>query len=456
MKNKGGETILVVDDEANIRSTLGSILLDEGYKLLTASDGESAVESIKNNVPDVVLLDVWLPGMDGIDTLRAIKKVDENIPVIMMSGHGTVQTAVQAVRVGAFDFLEKPLSIEKVLVAIGNVLKLTALSDENKVLKNRVGKKYKLVGESRAVEELRKRISLAAPTSSSVLIFGENGTGKELVAREIHACSGRAGKPFIELNCAAIPEELIESELFGHEKGSFTGAHTKKRGKFDLADGGTLFLDEIGDMSLKTQAKILRIIQEQTFERVGGTKPITVDVRIIAATNKNILEEIKNSNFREDLYYRLNVIPFNVPPLRERKEDIPLLVDYFNREYSEANGKKPKYFTDPAIKKLSLYSWPGNIRELRNVVEHMIIMTTSEKISARDIAESAWPSEAAFWSDDTISSIADLKGARDRFEKEFIIRKLREFNGNISKTAENICVERSHLYKKLKQYDITN
>jgi two-component system, NtrC family, nitrogen regulation response regulator NtrX len=457
MSDKSGKTVLIVDDEANIRSMLGSMLLDEGYKVLTAADGESAIQMIESEEPTVVLLDIWLPQMDGMGVLKEIKKNNSNIPVVMMSGHGTVQTAVSAVRLGAFDFLEKPLSIEKVLVTLSNVLKLSSLSNENAVLKKKYVKKYEMVGKSKQIVELKKRISLAAPTTSSVLIYGENGVGKELVAQEIHSLSGRRNNAFVELNCAAIPEELIESELFGHEKGSFTGAATKKRGKFDLASGGTLFLDEIGDMSLKTQAKILRILQEQVFERVGGTKPISVDVRVIAATNKNLLQEIKNGNFREDLYYRLNVIPFEVPPLRYRVEDIPILVEHFNNEFSAQNGKKPKYFTDTAMKKLCEYSWPGNIRELKNVIEHIIIMTLSDKVTGRDMPSSLWSGSKDLDSggiDDYFS--LDFRNARDRFEREYIIKKLKEFNGNISKTAENINVERSHLHKKMRQYEITN
>lgn len=455
MCSRKNSTILIVDDEANIRTALSSILLDEGYKVLTAGDGETALNIIQSETLDVVLLDVWLPKMDGIATLKEIKQINANLPVVVMSGHATIQTAVQAVRLGAFDFLEKPLSIDKLLVILNNVFKLNDLSSENEALKKRVVKKYQLIGNGQLIEDLKKRISLAAPATSSVLILGENGTGKELVAREIHNQSNRANRAFVELNCAAIPEELIESELFGHEKGSFTGAHAKKRGKFDLADGGTLFLDEIGDMSLKTQAKILRILQEQTFERVGGTKPITVDVRIIAATNKNLQEEIKQGKFREDLFYRLNVIPFNLPALRDRKEDVPLLIEFFNQEYSLSNGKKPKEFTDAALKALMDYDWPGNIRELRNVVEHIIIMGAGDKVTKMDIPSYVQPCETIM-AQYKLPFGVPLKDARDQFEKEYIVRKLKEFDGNISKTAENIGLERSHLHKKIKQYEITN
>ncbi|MBN2429471.1 MAG: sigma-54-dependent Fis family transcriptional regulator, partial [Deltaproteobacteria bacterium] len=356
-------TILIVDDEKSIRKTLEGVLQDEGFKTLTAETGEDCLTLLKEETPDLILLDIWMPGIDGLETLKEIRNQNPEQMVLMMSGHGTIQTAVQATKLGASDFIEKPLSIEKLLLSIDNALKIGSLVEENRELKAQINKDYEIVGESLPIQELKKRIELAAPTSGWVLITGENGTGKELVARAIHDNSQRKGKPFVEVNCAAIPEELIESTLFGHEKGAFTGATNPRKGKFDQAHEGTLFLDEIGDMSPKTQAKVLRILEEHRFERVGGNKTIQVDVRVIAATNKNLQEEIKLGNFRKDLFFRLNVLPLVVPPLRERKGDIPILTNHFLEYFSEKEGKKRKLISENAMDTLIQYTWPGNVRE---------------------------------------------------------------------------------------------
>ncbi|MBI5560714.1 MAG: sigma-54-dependent Fis family transcriptional regulator [Deltaproteobacteria bacterium] len=446
------KSVLVVDDEKNIRDSLGGILTDEGFTVGFAGSAEEAVEKIRKSPPDIVLLDIWLPGMDGIEALKEIKKDNPNLMVIMISGHGTVETAVKATKLGAYDFLEKPLTLEKVVLTVEHALDQRILLEENRELIEREREKYGIIGRSRSIEELKKDIRRVAPTNSWVLITGENGTGKELVARNIHLHSNRSGKSFIAVNCAAIPEELIESELFGHEKGAFTSAVFSKKGKFDMADGGTIFLDEIGDMSLKTQAKILIILEGQSFERVGGTKKITVDARVVAATNKNLSEEIKKGNFREDLYYRLNVIPFHVPPLRERVEDIPLFVEYFLREFSREASKEVLVITDEAREVFLNYDWPGNVRELRNLMERLVIMTSSRVITPDDIPP--YIKGAGSTQTKSVFDRTTLREARSDFEREFIMKKLNEFNGNIAKTAEAIGIERSHLYRKIKSYGI--
>ncbi|NWF56894.1 MAG: sigma-54-dependent Fis family transcriptional regulator [Syntrophaceae bacterium] len=445
--------ILVVDDEERIRQSLNGILKDEGYAVLESKDGVQALKQLEGDPPDLVLLDIWMPGMDGIEVLEKMKAQVPNLPVIMISGHGNIELAVKAVKLGAYDFIEKPLSLEKVLLAVNNALVFSKLEQENRALRKEVERKYEIVGNSAEVQKLKEQIKIVAPTNGWVLITGENGTGKELVARGIHRLSLRGEKPFVEVNCAAIPEELIESELFGHEKGSFTGALTRKRGKFDLAHEGTLFLDEIADMSLKTQAKILRILQEQKFERVGGTEMIYIDVRVIAATNRDLMEEIQKGKFREDLYYRLNVIPLSVPPLRERKSDIPLLVEHFIGEFCHENNKEPKKVSPEALELLASYSWPGNVRELKNIVERMVIMTRGSVIEAKDIPDPIReqpkpPLEFSFFDFDL------LRDARREFEKRFIIKKLSENDENISKTAEMIGIERSNLHRKIKTYEI--
>lgn len=439
--------VLVVDDEEGIRESLSDIFEDEGYNVLTSGTGEDALKKAKDNQVDLVLLDIWLPGIDGLETLGKLKAVHSELPIIMISGHGNIELAVKATRIGAYDFLEKPLSLERVLLVAQRALEKRSLELENKALRKNLEKKWKLIGSSQKIVQLRNQIDLAAQSNSRVLILGESGSGKELVAHILHEQSSRSDKSFIEMNCAAIPKELIESELFGHEKGSFTGAFERKKGKFELADNGTLFLDEVGDMSLTTQSKVLRVIETQNFQRVGGSKNIQVDVRIIAATNKDLLEEVKKGGFREDLYYRLNVIPIQVPPLRERKSDIPELVLYFLEYFALEYGKKPKKFTTDALKTLESFDWPGNIRELKNVLERLVIMSHSNTITPRDIV--------------TISAIRNdyftmktLKEARESFEKDFILKKLEENNWNISKTAEMLDMERSNLHRKIKAYDI--
>ncbi|MEW6115981.1 MAG: sigma-54 dependent transcriptional regulator [Nitrospirota bacterium] len=451
----GKATVLIVDDEEGIRESLSGIFEDEGYQVVTASSGEEAVESVRDHAPDVVLLDVWLPRMDGIETLIKMKEIDSNLPVIMISGHGNIEVAVKATRSGAYDFLEKPLSLEKVLIVARRALERRRLEEENRSLKAGLSRKWTLVGDSPKMRILKQQIEMAAQSSSRVLILGESGTGKELVARLLHEKSSRSREPFVEVNCAAIPQELIESELFGHEKGAFTGATEKKSGKFELADKGTLFLDEIGDMTLTTQAKVLRVIETQVFQKVGGSKNIKVDVRIIAATNKDLAEEVRKGNFREDLYFRLNVIPLIIPPLRERREDIPQLIAHLIELFAFENGMRPKELAPDVIALLQNHDWPGNIRELKNIVERLMIMVPSKIISKADVELLGILQSRQSLREYDYFSYTTLKDARDAFERDFIIRKLEENNWNISKTSEAIAVERSNLHKKIKTYDIT-
>jgi two-component system nitrogen regulation response regulator NtrX len=451
------KTILVVDDEKDIRISLTGILEDEGYQVLTADNGVEALECARQELPDLVLLDIWMPGMDGLETLERLKTLFPQVTVIMISGHGTIETAVRSTKLGAFDFIEKPLSLDKVLISVVNALRMKELRVENEELKRVVANEYEMIGSAPVMAALREQIMRVAPTTASVLVTGENGTGKELAARSIHYYSPRRDRAFVAINCAAIPEELIESELFGHEKGAFTGAIAQKKGKFDLADSGTLFLDEIGDMSLRTQAKVLRIIQERCFERVGGTKLVTVDVRIIAATNKKLDEEISQGRFREDLYYRLNVVPFRVPALRERREDIPLLVQHFVAQFYRREGREPKTFHPEALGLLAGYDWPGNVRELKNIVERILIMTPGRTITAADVPElRGAPVIADFFEQrpDGFPIVGTLREAREGFEREFIIQKLEENDWNISRTAEVIELERSNLHRKIKSYGI--
>ncbi|HTR45520.1 MAG TPA: sigma-54 dependent transcriptional regulator [Thermodesulfovibrionales bacterium] len=441
--------VLIVDDEEGIRESLSGILEDEGYHVVAIGSGEEAVRVVKEQAVDLVFLDIWLPKMDGIETLREIKSLRKELPVIMISGHGNIEVAVKATTMGAYDFLEKPLSLERVLLSLRRALEKITIEKENRALKEDLTRKWRLVGESPAIKTLHSLIGLAAQSSSRVLITGESGSGKEVVGRLLHALSSRAEKPFVEVNCAAIPQELIESELFGHERGSFTGASEKKKGKFELADGGTLFLDEIGDMSVQTQAKVLRVLETQEFQRVGGGANIKVDVWVIAATNKVLQEEVEKGTFRSDLFFRLNVIPIDVPPLRERKEDIPLLIDYFLQSISAEYGRPPKKMTPAAIQELQHYDWPGNIRELRNLIERQIIMTPAPVIDARDVhVLKGKPAGVDYFSYRT------LKEARDAFEKEFLVKKIEDNNWNISKTAEILDIERSNLHRKIKAYNI--
>lgn len=439
--------VLIVDDEEGIRESLSGIFKDDGYAVLTSSTGEDALKSLKEENPDLILLDVWLPGIDGIQTLKEIKDINPNLPVIMISGHANIDFAVKATKMGAYDFLEKPLSLERVLLASKRALERRTLEVQYRALKQDLIKKWNLIGNSQKINLLREQINIVAQSNSRVLIFGESGSGKEIVAHILHDKSKRTDKPFIEMNCAAIPQELIESELFGHEKGSFTGAFERKKGKFELADGGTLFLDEIGDMSLTTQSKVLRVLETQEFLRVGGSRNIKVDVRIISATNKDLAQEVKVGNFREDLLYRINVIPLTVPPLRERKEDISILVEYFLENFALEYGKKRKKITSDALKILESYKWPGNVRELRNVIERLFITTPSDTITPKNLVI-----EETVLSD--YFSLKTLREARESFEKDFITKKLEENNWNISKTAELLDIERSNLHRKIKAYDI--
>ncbi len=442
------KTLLIVDDEPAILSTLSAVLRDEGYHVALASTGEAALQSVQSSLPDLVLLDIWMPGIDGIDTLRKMKEIAPILPIVVMSGHGSIETAVRAIKFGAYDFVEKPLSLEKVVLMVRHALHEQQLSEENRELKRRVEKRHEMIGESPSIVQLREQIEKVAPTQSRIFISGENGTGKELVARAIHAKSTRCMGPFVDLNCAAIPETLIESELFGYEKGAFTGAQRQKRGQFEQADGGTLFLDEIGDMAQETQSKLLRALQEQSFHRVGGSTLVKVDVRVIAASNKNIEEAMKQGRFREDLYYRLNVIPLHVPPLRERAEDIPLLAAHFIKALSEEEGIKPKTILPEALTLLKRYAWPGNVRELRNLLERLMILVSDDVISPKDIPHFIGNANAAVESPDS------LKTARSQFEREFILKKLSLHNWNVNETAEDLQVERTHLYRKMKLLNI--
>jgi two-component system nitrogen regulation response regulator NtrX len=443
--------ILIVDDEASIRQSLKGVLEDEGYKVAAVESGETCLEMLRRRSFDVILLDIWLPGMDGLETLEKIREAEDAPEIIIISGHGTIETAVRATKLGAFDFLEKPLSLEKTLILVKNAADAKRLRGENRDLKKQLLAKSVIVGDSIPLKALRLQIGLMAPTNGRVLIYGESGTGKELVAHAIHAHSPRKDGMFVEVNCAAIPEDLIGSELFGHRKGSFPAATSDKDGKFQKANGGTLFLDEVGDMSLKTQSKVLRTLDEQRFTPVGGDETITVDVRVIAATNKDLEEEISKGNFREDLFYRLNVIPFYVPPLRERKEDIPMLARYFLREFSATYGRRPREITDDAIDALMRYSWPGNVRELRNVMERIVIMNpTAFKLDRKHLPPLVYRDGSRRATGDT----STLHQARAAYERDYILKKLDENHGNVSRTAEVLGLERSHLYRKMKSLGI--
>ncbi len=450
-------SILIVDDEPSILQSLSGLLSDEGFEVLTAANGYEALKIVDTEFPDLVLLDIWMPGIDGIETLKEIKKNNPYIQVIIISGHGTIETAVKATKLGAFDLIEKPLSIDKIIVAINNALNFRRLEEENRYLRKKTLEKHSITGNSPPVAALKKQIAVAAPTDAWILITGENGTGKELVARTIHQLSSRADYPLINVHCAAIPEELIESELFGQEKGAFADSTTKKIGKFELANNGTIFLDEIGDMSLKTQSKILRVLQEKQFQRVGGSRILSVNVRVIASTNKDLEKEIEKGNFREDVYYRLNVIPIEVPSLRDRREDIPLLVETFFAECAKQDRSEKKQIARKTLDILCNYSWPGNVRELKNLVERLAIMVEKDVIDEFDIH--------APYNPGTVDEMApiesqlflshSLKNAKKAFEREFIKRKLLQNNNNITTTAEAIGVQLSYLHKKLKSLNIS-
>ena len=451
-------SILIVDDEPGVRSALSGVLRDEGYEVDAVDSGEACLERLPRQAYDVVLLDIWLPGMDGLATLARMRERQIDVQVVIISGHGNIESAVRAIKMGAFDFVEKPLSLEKTVLVVRNALRQRRLETENRALRAQVDARPVMVGESYAMAKLREQEAMAAPTNGRVLIYGENGTGKELVARNIHQLSRRRASAFVEVNCAAVPEELIESELFGHVRGAFTGAVADRRGKFEAAHGGTIFLDEIADMSLKTQAKVLRVLQEQVMEAVGASSRIRVDARVLAATNKDLTAEIRAGRFREDLYFRLNVVPIFVPPLRDRLEDIPLLAEHFMAMLAREYGRRPKTFEADAVVALRQYVWPGNVRELHNVVERLMIMVPGDRISSRDLsfldqgltpggnvpAAAAGPAVAE-----------SLHEARDRFERDYIRRALAVQQGNISRTADLLGVERSNLYRKMRGFGIT-
>jgi two-component system, NtrC family, nitrogen regulation response regulator NtrX len=448
-------TILIVDDEPGVRTALTGVLSDEGYAVEAVASGEACLDRLTRGPVDLILLDVWLPGMDGLTTLARLRERQVDAQVVLISGHGNIESAVRAIKLGAFDFVEKPLSLDKTVLVIGNALRQRRLEAENRALRAQVDRTQTMVGESYTMRQLREQVAMAAPTNGRVLIYGENGTGKELVARTVHTLSRRRAGPFIEVNCAAIPEELIESELFGHVRGAFTGAVADRRGKFEAADGGTIFLDEIGDMSLKTQAKVLRVLQEQTLEAVGSTTRVKVDARVIAATNKDLQAEIRAGHFREDLYFRLNVIPIFVPPLRERREDIPLLAEHFMAELAREYGRRAKSFDAGATAAIERYAWPGNVRELRNVIERLMIMVPGDSIQAADLGfldlNGLGPSALPAPGGEKLT----LHEARDRFERDLILRTLADQQGNMSRTADALGVERSNLYRKMKAFGIT-
>ncbi|HZE89824.1 MAG TPA: sigma-54 dependent transcriptional regulator [Verrucomicrobiae bacterium] len=450
------QRILIVDDESGIRSSLSQVLGDEGFEVEAVSTGEKGLERLRESNFHLVLLDVWLPRRDGLEILQEIKTVHPDVAVVMISGHASVETAVKATKLGAFDFVEKPLSLEKISLVVRNALKHRRLEARDRALRESLRRRPALIGESDVMLKLAEQIQSAAPTNGRVLILGENGTGKEVVAKTIHALSDRADEPFVEVNCAAIPEELIESELFGHVKGAFTGAGENKKGKFELADGGTLFLDEIGDMSLKTQAKVLRVLQEQTFEPVGGVTAIKVDVRVIAATNKDLPELIRKGGFREDLYFRLNVLPLRVPALRERPTDIPLLARHFLAEFARHYGRDVPVVDPEVVEAIKAHPWPGNVRELRNIVERMTIMGPRGRITVADLPPELGGSHAAPPAEDGPDLLAPglLRDAREKFERWYIGRRLRENGGNVTRTAESLGVERSHLHRKMRAFGL--
>jgi len=444
-------SILIVDDERGIRETLRGVLEDEGFEVETVETGEDCLKLAEQSPFACILLDIWLgDGLDGLETLQKLRENGSDSAVVMISGHGNIETAVNATKLGAFDFIEKPLSLEKTVLTVRNAVKQRELERANAQLSEQLSQEYVMIGESVAMRALRKQIAVVAPTDGRVLISGESGTGKELVARAIHAASRRKSAPFVEINSAAIPEDLVESELFGHTKGAFSGAGAAKKGKFEIADGATLFLDEIGDMSPRVQAKMLRVLEEQRFEPIGSNTPVKVDVRVISATNKPLSSLIENGDFRADLFYRLNVIPFQIPPLRERLEDVPLLTEHFNRKFSAAYGRKPKEFTPEAIEALQNYVWLGNVRELKNTIERVVIMVEKQKVAAADLPRFNATQDAPASS----FRFPSFKDATDAYQREFILHKLAEFDGNVTKAADAMGVDRSHLYRRMKNLGI--
>lgn len=450
------QTILVVDDEEGIRSSLRGILEDESYSVTLAVDGLDALASLQKDLPDLVLLDIWMPGIDGLETLGKIKEFYPDLAVVMISGHGTIETAVKSTKLGAFDFIEKPLSLEKVLVTVHNAISMSRLKQENSSLRGMMEERFEIVGDSESARLLREQIRIVAPTSAPILIFGEKGTGKDSVAHTIHRYSPRSEKSFIAINCAAIPEELMESEIFGHEKGSFPGATALRKGKIDLADGGTLFFEEIAEMPLKLQQKLRKVIAEHKFERLGGVKSIDVDVRIMASSSSSLEEAIKSGRFSDDLYFLLNVVPFDLTPLRERKADIPELVEHFLETFCRREMREKKSIGADVIEVLQAYDWPGNIRELKNIMERLVIMSSAASIDLMQLPEAILESSKAapFASEDIPLDNSSLRGAREDFERLFIIQKLEENDWNITRTAEAIDLERSNLHRKIRSYGI--
>ena len=447
--------ILVVDDEPGIRQALGQLLEYEGYEVKTATGGAEGITIYESFRPQLVFLDVKMAGLDGLEVLKRLRQADPNATVVMISGHATIQTAVEATQLGAYDILEKPLDTDRVLVLLRNAFETRLLSEENERLRETIESRYEIVGRTYGVRALLERIDKVAGTPARVLITGENGTGKELVARAIHRGSPRAKKPFVEVNCAAIPSELIESELFGHMKGSFTGAIADRAGKFEQADGGTLFLDEIGDMSLSAQAKVLRVLQDGVVTRIGGSKPIQVDVRVLAATNKHLEDEIANGRFREDLFYRLNVVPITVPALRERREDIEQLVVYFLQQFAARDGLPARGITDEALVRLSALDWPGNVRELRNTVERLVILASASLITATDVERLVGKRSAEPAGLGNLVDCTTLEEFKVAAERAFLLAKLRAFDWNVSETARALDMPRSNLYKKIERYALT-
>ncbi|MFQ5538379.1 MAG: sigma-54-dependent transcriptional regulator [Gemmatimonadota bacterium] len=446
--------ILVVDDEQSIRDVLRQLFEYEGHEVHTAEDGAAALETAAEVHPDVVFLDVKMPGMDGLEILSRLREKDPAVPVIMISGHGTIDTAVEATRKGAYDFLEKPLDTDRLLVTLRRALELRGLTESMVALRSEVESRYEIVGTSYAIRQVLERVERVAPTDATVLITGENGTGKELVARAIHRLSRRSEGPFVEVNCAAIPSELIESALFGHIKGSFTGAVSDQAGKFEQAHGGTLFLDEIGDMSLAAQAKVLRALEQSTVTRVGGAAPVEVDVRVVAATNKKLEEEITEGRFREDLFYRLNVVPIHVPPLRERREDIPMLVQHFSERMAREEGIAPKRFEEEAVRRLAAMDWPGNVRELRNTVERLLILSPAPTVRAADVDMLAVSGGREAGLNGELLAAESFSEFKEMAERAYILQKLRENDWNVAETARRVGMPRSNLYKKIEKYGL--